>query len=138
MKRSHCIIYNKHRGYLILLKNKEHKGIYHQILSGGVKDDESYFEAIVREVKEEVNLSVSNNRFLFLLEESNRSYYFLELSNEEVNNINISCEHVGLGFVNDINLLPKLTINQAKGLVSNSLSKIIKVVKELVTFKLNE
>ena len=138
MNRSHCIIFNKSRGYLILLKNKEHKGIYHQILSGGVKENEDYFEAITREVKEEVNLSVSKNRFLFLLEEGNRAFYFLELSNDELNNIKISDEHVGFGFVNDINLLPKLTINQAKGLVSNSLNKIIKVVKELVIFKLNE
>lgn len=138
MNRAHCIIFNKCCGYLLLLKNKESKGIYHQILSGGVEDKENYLEAIIREVKEEINISLLKDRFLFLLEENNRAYFYLELSDEEINNINISNEHVGYGFVNKIDLLPKLTLKQSKGLVSNSLSKLVKVVKELSTFKYNE
>ena len=124
-KRAHCLIFNKDKGYLLLLKNKEKKGIYHQILSGGVENDETFSEAIIRETKEEIDIDITIDRLTFLLKENNRAYYYLNLDNFEVNNLNLSDEHIGYGFVNDINFVPELVSKQTKGLVSNSLKKII-------------
>lgn len=124
-KRAHCIIYNKDKGFLILLKKKEKKGIYHQILSGGVENEESFIETIIREIKEEINITISKDRFELLLKENNRAFYYLNVNNLEINNLRLSNEHIGYGFVKNINLVPELTINQSKGEVSEILKKII-------------
>ncbi len=124
-RRAHCIIFNNEKGYLILLKNKLKKGIYHQILSGGVENDERFDEAIVREIKEEINLDISKDRIKYLLKENNRAFFYLDINNLEVNNLRLSNEHIGYGFVKDINFIPHLTINQSKGEVSQILNYII-------------
>lgn len=124
-KRAHCIIFNNDKGFLILLKKKEKKGIYHQILSGGVENEESFIETIIREIKEEINITISKDRLELLLEENNRAFYYLNVNNLEVNNIRLSNEHIGYGFVKNINLVPELTINQSAGEVSEILKKII-------------
>ena len=41
------------------------------------------------------------------------------------NNLRLSNEHIGYGFVKNINLVPELTINQSAGEVSEILKKII-------------
>ena len=124
-KRAHCIIFNNDKGFLILLKKKEKKGIYHQILSGGVENEESFIETIIREIKEEINITISKDRLELLFKENNRAFYYLNVNNLEVNNLRLSNEHIGYGFVKNINLVPELTINQSNGEVSEILKKII-------------
>lgn len=124
-KRAHCIIFNNDKGFLILLKKKEKKGIYHQILSGGVENEEIFIETIIREIKEEINIIISKDRLEFLLEENNRAFYYLNVNNLEVNNLRLSNEHIGYGFVKNINLVPELTVSQSNGEVSKILKKII-------------
>tara|TARA_A100001015_G_C14990115_1_gene713503 strand:+ start:1382 stop:1777 length:396 start_codon:yes stop_codon:yes gene_type:complete len=124
-KRAHCIIFNNDKGFLILLKKKEKKGIYHQILSGGVENEESFIETIIREIKEEINITISKDRLELLFKENNRAFYYLNVNNLEVNNLRLSNEHIGYGFVKNINLVPELTINQSAGEVSEILKKII-------------
>ena len=124
-KRAHCIIFNNDKGFLILLKKKEKKGIYHQILSGGVENEESFIETIIREIKEEINITISKDRLELLFKENNRAFYYLNVNNLEVNNLRLSNEHIGYGFVKNINLVPELTINQSNGEVSEILKKVI-------------
>ena len=77
--RSHILIYNKKFGYLVLLKNKIKKGIYHQLLSGRVEQNETYLQAIIREIHEELSIDITCNRITYLLNNNERTLYYLEL-----------------------------------------------------------
>ena len=78
-KRSHIIIYNENYGYLLMLKYKLAKGMYHQLLSGGVENGETHEETIIREIKEEINLNIHHERIQKIYSGLNRKYYFVKL-----------------------------------------------------------
>ena len=82
-----------------ILKNKKKKGIYHQLLSGKVEDSETYIDAIIREIQEETSLNICKTRIKYLVNNSERTLFFLELFDEEINNIVLSNEHIGYTFI---------------------------------------
>ena len=124
-KRSHIIIYNENYGYLVMLKYKHNKGIYHQLLSGGVEDNETHEEAIIREIKEEINIIISKERIKKIYSSIFRSYYHLILKDEEINNIKISSEHIGYTFIKKQDYLPQILKSQAKGEISQIIQYLI-------------
>ena len=123
-KRSHIIIYNENYGYLLMLKYKLNKGIYHQLLSGGLENNESYEEAIIREIKEEINIEVKADNIRKLYSIPFRNFYYMKMSNEDINNIRISSEHIGYTFIKKQDFIPQLIKNQAK----NEISQVVQLL----------
>ena len=66
-QRIYCIIYNEKYGYLVMLKYKKNKGVYHQLLTGKIEENETYLKGIQREVQEEINIIIDEIRFKELL-----------------------------------------------------------------------
>ncbi len=124
-KRSHIIIYNENYGYLLMLKYKFDKGIYHQLLSGGLEMNESYEEAIIREIKEEINIDVKEDDIIKLHSIPFRNFYYMKMSNKDINNIRISSEHIGYTFIKKQDLLPQLIKKQAKNEISQVVQFLI-------------
>ena len=124
-KRSHSIIYNEKYGYLVMLKYKLEKGLYHQLLSGGVEGNETYDETIQREIKEEINLNISSDRIKRIYSSINRNYYYLVLKDEEIQNIQISKEHIGYTFIKKQDFIPKIINKQSKGEISEVVQELI-------------
>ena len=124
-RRSHIIIHNDDHGYLLMLKYKSDKGLYHQLLSGGVEDNESHKETIIREIKEEINLDVHHERIKNIYSHLNREYYFLKIENNEAYQIKISSEHIGYTFIKKQDFLPIIINKQAKGLVAETVQYLI-------------
>tara|TARA_Y100000991_G_scaffold215282_1_gene205205 strand:- start:1717 stop:2112 length:396 start_codon:yes stop_codon:yes gene_type:complete len=124
-KRSHIIIYNENYGYLLMLKYKLEKGVYHQLLSGGVENGETHEETIIREIKEEINLDIESQRIRTIYSGLNRKYYFIKIQDSEANQIKISSEHIGYTFIKKQHFLPKIIIKQAKGEVSKTVQDLI-------------
>lgn len=127
MARSHVIIYNQQKKYLIMKKYKIKKGLYDQLLSGKVEKNESYIETIIREIYEEINLKIDVQRIRKLIQIDDRCLFYLELSDNEMDNIQLSNEHIGYSFIKDIRYIPELIKKQAKGYVSNIVEKIIRL-----------
>ena len=124
-KRSHSIIYNENYGYLLMLKYKLSKGLYHQLLSGGVEKGETYEDAIIREIKEEINIEINKDRIKKVCSDLMRSYYFIKLEDKEVQKIKISNEHIGYTFIKKQDFLPKIINKQAKGEVAQTVQYLI-------------
>lgn len=118
-QRIYCIIYNEKYGYLVMLKYKKNKGVYHQLLTGKLETDETYLQGIQREVKEEINIIIDEIRFKELLITPFGKYYYLRLLDEEINNIQISNEHVGYTFVKKQYLLPLILVKSTKDVPHN-------------------
>ena len=126
-KRAHVVIFIKDYGYLTMLKMKKDKGVYSQLLSGGLELGESYLDAIVREIKEEIDYDIDKLKLIFLKEFEDRAFFYFELNFEELKNIKISDEHIGLNLIKELNTIPKIITKQSKGLVSKYLDEIIKL-----------
>ena len=124
-KRSHIIIYNEKYGYLIMLKYKHNKGIYHQLLSGGLEENETYDNAIIREIKEEIDIDISKDRIKKIHSTVFRKYYYLVLDDYEIDNIKISSEHIGFTFIRKQDFLPQILQKQAKGEISQIIQYLI-------------
>jgi hypothetical protein len=124
-KRSHSIIYNEKYGYLVMLKYKFNKGLYHQLLSGGVEKNETYDDAIRREIKEEINIEIDYDRIKKIYSSLNRSYYYLILKEDEIKNIKLSNEHIGYTFIKKQDFLPIIIKKQSKGEISEIVQEII-------------
>ena len=124
-KRSHIIIYNENYGYLLMLKYKLEKGIYHQLLSGGVENGETHEETIIREIKEEIFLDIDHERIKKIYSGLNRKYFYLKIKDNEINQIKISSEHIGYTFVKKQDFLPKMIKKQSKGEVSQTVQDLI-------------
>lgn len=124
-KRSHIIIYNENYGYLLMLKYKLDKGLYHQLLSGGVEKGETHEETIIREIKEEINIDIHIERIQEIYSSLNRKYYFLKIEDNEVTQIKISNEHIGYTFIKKQDFIPKIINKQSKGEVSQIVQYLI-------------
>ena len=118
-QRIYCIIYNEKYGYLVMLKYKKNKGVYHQLLTGKLETGETYLQGIQREVKEEINIIIDEIRFKELLINPFGKYYYLRLLDEEINNIQISNEHVGYTFVKKQYLLPLILVKSTQDVPHN-------------------
>ena len=77
---------NKSRAAAVIIKNKKlllfhrHKDgeVYYVLPGGGIEKNESPEEAVIREVKEELNLEVKNPKKLFEFTNlGHREYYYL-------------------------------------------------------------
>ena len=126
-KRAHVVIFIKQYGYLTMLKMKEKKGVYSQLLSGGLEIGEDYIDAIVREIKEEIDYDVNKLNLICLKEFEERAFFYFELDFEDLKNIKISEEHIGINFIKELNTIPKIILKQSKGLVSKYLEEIIEL-----------
>ena len=57
-----------YKGKLITIKMQKGKSVYYVLPGGGVEDHETIFNAIKREVKEEVNLEITKIRLVYIRE----------------------------------------------------------------------
>lgn len=70
------IIIDKKR-ILLIYRFKEER-MYYVLPGGGIEDNETPYEAMIREAKEETNLDVNIDKLLFEFDDSmNYGYYFL-------------------------------------------------------------
>lgn len=114
-QRAAAIIIKKKK--LLLIRRRKNTEEYYIFPGGGVEDTETPEEAVVREIKEELNLKIKITRKLFEFENMGcKEYYYLikefsgmmEVIGDGITNKNIedSADWYSLKELNRINLLP--------------------------------